>query len=189
MKPMARPPGPFAVVIAVLLASSCASAGRAGAGQGDFYADFTGLCGRVFEGRLLAGDERDRDFRDNPLVLSIAPCPSDVVEMAFAVGDDRSRTWRLTSSDGALSFVHFHRLADGSEDVLSGYGGRSASPPAARRQSFPADEATVALFRKEGLLPSVDNVWSLELEGEGFVYELARPGRLVRVLFRPAPPQ
>ena len=65
------------------------------------------------------------------------------------------------------------------------YGGDTMAQGSPTRQSFPADAETLALFRQQGLLPSLTNVWALELvAADFFVYELARPeGRLFRVLF------
>lgn len=65
------------------------------------------------------------------------------------------------------------------------YGGDTLSRGTSRRQSFPSDAETVALFTKQDRLVSVPNVWSLEMnDARTFVYELRRPsGRLFRVEF------
>ena len=54
---------------------------------------------------------------------------------------------------------------------------------------------SIATFRREGLMASLENTWAMEIEpGQVFVYELSRPnGRLFQVEFDlsrpvPAPP-
>src|SRR3546814_5713033 len=81
---------------------------------------------------------------------------------------------------------HDHRHADGSEDVLTMYGGDTDAPGSAVRQEFPVDAESIALFEREGSEASVTNTWAMEVEpGERFLYELSRPGgRLFQVEFR-----
>src|SRR3546814_13473913 len=72
---------------------------------------------------------------------------------------------------------HDHRHADGSEDVLTMYGGDTDAPGSAVRQEFPVDAESIALFERESSEASVTNTWAMEVEpGERFLYELSRPG-------------
>jgi hypothetical protein len=114
----------------------------------------------------------------------VRDCGAGELRIPFHVGDDRSRTWIIRRTDGGLSLEHDHRHADGSPDVLTLYGGDTATPGTVQRQSFPADAYSRELFERTGRTVSLTNVWSLEIvPGERFVYELARPGRLFRVEF------
>ena len=109
-------------------------------------------------------------------------------------GDDRSRTWVVTRRTDGLTLKHDHRHEDGSEDRLTLYGGDSAAPGSARRQEFPADAYSKALFVREKIPVSTANVWAIEVGPAVFAYELRRPGRYFRVEFDlarpvPAPPR
>jgi hypothetical protein len=83
-----------------------------------------------------------------------------------------------------LRLKHDHRHADGSEDALTQYGGDTAGPGSALRQSFPADAFSRDMFVRRNSPQSVPNVWAMEVEpGAVFAYELRRPGRFFRVEF------
>jgi hypothetical protein len=153
-------------------------------------------CGQAFAGRIVANDPQSADdpFVGKPLVMHVRECRPDAVRIPFHVGDDRSRTWVLTRTADGLQLEHDHRHADGSEDVLTMYGGHTAGEGGAVRQEFPVDERSRALFTREGREVSLTNTWAMEVEpGRRFLYELARPGRLFQVEFDlatpvPAPP-
>lgn len=152
-----------------------------------FFASVSGLCGKAFAGRIVANEPTPTAsdaFEGKVLVFHVRRCEEDRLELPFHVGNDRSRTWVLTRSSGALSLKHDHRHEDGSPDDLTMYGGRTRTPGTAERQEFPADSATQDLFTRLRLPASLPNVWAMEIEiGRRFVYELARPGRLFRVEF------
>lgn len=151
-----------------------------------FFAQLGALCGKAFAGRLTAFDERDRESFGGAAVMHVRTCSEQEIRIPFHVGDDHSRTWIVSRVDGGLRLKHDHRHRDGSEDDLTQYGGDSTAAGAgtALRQSFPADAESKAMFLKDGLNASVDNVWSLEVEpGSRFAYELRRPDRHFRVEF------
>ena len=119
--------------------------------------------------------------------------PARELRVPFHVGDDRSRTWVITRTADGLRLKHDHRHEDGSEDVLTMYGGDTRSPGTAERQEFPVDAESIALFEREGSEASVTNTWAMDIEpGKRFLYELSRPGgRLFQVEFdlaQPVPP-
>ncbi|MFN3514544.1 MAG: hypothetical protein ACK41C_15975 [Phenylobacterium sp.] len=155
--------------------------------QEAFFARLQSLCGQSFSGRLATDDPADADFAGKPLVMQVAACSDDEVRIPFHVGEDRSRTWVVTRTETGLRLKHDHRHEDGSEDALSQYGGDTADTGTARRQEFPVDEFSKALFTRENRQVSLTNVWALEVEpGEIFAYELRRPGtpgRFFRVEF------
>lgn len=127
--------------------------------------------------------------------MHVRECGDSELRIPFHVGDDRSRTWVLTRRADGLRLKHDHRHADGSPDATTMYGGDTRDAGSERRQEFPVDAESVALFRAQGLQASLTNTWAMEIQPESeFVYELSRPGgRLFRVSFDltqpiPAPP-
>jgi hypothetical protein len=164
--------------------TGCAGTREAASPQDTFFANLQTLCGQTHSGRLETGDPvLDADFAANPLTLGPVACEGARIEIPFAVGEDRSRTWIVTRTQDGLRLKHRHAHGDG-EDVLSQYGGDTIAVGSQARQEFPADAFSRDLFLREGRAPSVDNVWAIEITpGEAYVYELARPNRLVRVRF------
>ena len=156
--------------------------------QDGFMLRLQSLCtGERYAGRMVSGDPRDADMRGEPLTMGPADCTLDdgrltAIAIPFAVGDDASRTWRLSRTGVGIKLRHRHVLPDGTEDPVSGYGGVAMSSGEGgggtfTRQAFPADAETRALFLREGLDASVANVWSVEIvPGDGFAYALDRPG-------------
>ena len=160
-----------------------------------FLAAIARHCGQAFAGRIVANvpaASTPDPFEGKALVMHVRGCddPARELRIPFHVGDDHSRTWVLTRTAGGLRLKHDHRHADGSPDPVTLYGGDSAPAGSARRQEFPVDAASVAMFRREGLQASVSNTWAMEIEpGRRFLYELARPdGRLFQVEFDLAVP-
>lgn len=171
----------FALVLA-----ACASA-PAGPPDLPFTEGLAAVCGKAFEGRVVSDDPVDDAWRQSRLVVHVRDCEPGLFRLPLSVGEDRSRIWVLsaTGEAGGWELRHVHRHEDGSLDALTGYGGVSASDPAAARQEFPADEATKALFDAENIPDSKANVWAFEVRsGEQLLaYELKRPGRFFRVEF------
>lgn len=169
--------------LAALALSACATA-KPSSPAAAFMARLNALCGQSFAGRVVTADPADKVFAESALVMHVRDCSADEVRIPFAVGEDRSRTWVITRTAEGVRLKHDHRHADGSEDVLSQYGGDSAAPGAAGRQTFPADAFSKDLFLKHGNPVSVDNVWGVDVEpGQVFAYELRRPNRHMRVEF------
>lgn len=151
---------------------------------GLFFDGLKRLCGKAYEGRVVTTDPADRDFAGKRLVMRVADCGEDTVRIPFSVGEDRSRTWVITRlSDAQLRLKHDHRHEDGTEEVLSQYGGDTVGPEDWSRMEFPADAYSKQLFKEKGNPASVDNVWAIELTATIFVYELRRPNRHFRVEF------
>ncbi|MCC5860550.1 MAG: hypothetical protein JJT93_01400 [Gammaproteobacteria bacterium] len=153
-----------------------------------FLARLASHCGQAFEGQIIANTPPlDNDpFIGERLVMHVRECSPEEVRVPFHVGDDHSRTWILTRTDGGLRLKHDHRKPDGSDDAVTMYGGETTSPGTPERQAFPVGEFSIELFQREDLPASVTNVWAMEIEpGERFLYELAREaeGRLFQVEF------
>jgi hypothetical protein len=155
-----------------------------------FMAALASHCGQAFAGRIIANqpDSGQPDaFDGKPLVMHVRGCdkPGEELRVPFHVGDDHSRTWVITRTDGGLRLKHDHRHADGSEDIQTLYGGDSVDAGTAMRQQFPVDAYSVAMFEREGLQQSTRNTWAMEVvPAQRFLYELSRPdGRLFQVEF------
>jgi len=150
-----------------------------------FFDRLTALCdGQAYAGSLVSNDAVDADFKDAELRMGPAICDGDVIRIPFTVGDDRSRIWEISRTQTGLRLKHDHRHKDGSEDVLTQYGGDSDATGSIGQQDFPADEETKALFIRENIEVSTQNTWSLEVDpGTRFVYQMRRPERLFRVEF------
>ena len=152
-----------------------------------FMAGIAEHCGEAFEGSITANEpEADDDpFVGQRLVMHVRECREDELRIPFHVGDDHSRTWLLTRTDGGLLLKHDHRKQDGSDDALTMYGGETTRPGTATRQAFPIDDETIELFEELGLERSLGNTWAMEIEpGRYFGYELTRhDGSIFRVNF------
>jgi hypothetical protein len=161
--------------------------------QQEFFDRLRPLCGRAYDGRVTSAPvEADREMAASRLTIHVASCTDDEVRIPFHTGENRSRTWVISRTPAGLRLKHVHRHEDGSEDELSNYGGDSVAPGTGRRQEFPADAFSRALFVRTGRDVSVPNVWAVEIDpGRMLAYELRRPGRHFRVEFdlsRPVPP-
>lgn len=151
-----------------------------------FLSKLRPLCGKAFAGRIVADTPAPTGadpFVGKPLVMHVRECGADEIRIPFHVGEDRSRTWVLTRTASGVRLKHDHRHQDGTSDVLTMYGGDTATPGTAERQDFPVDADSIALFRANDRAASVTNVWAMEVTPTRFAYELRRPGRHFRVEF------
>jgi hypothetical protein len=185
-------------VALALTTTACAPTSKLPASPQDtFFERITALCGQAYTGRIVADEPAPTGvdaFSGKALVMHVRECGDDTVRIPFHVGDDRSRTWVVARTVGGLRLEHDHRHADGSPDAMTMYGGDTTDVGTARRQQFPVDAESRAMFTREGRSVSNTNVWAMEVVPQRrFVYELAREGRLFRVEFDltqplPAPP-
>lgn len=180
-----------ALAAAALALAGCATVPASP--QDQFFSRLSALCGQAFEGRVASPPvEADASFAGKRLVMHVRECSDDEIRIPFHVGEDRSRTWVVTRTATGLRLKHDHRHEDGSEDVLTQYGGDTVGPGTAARQEFPVDQFSKDLFNREGAAVSTTNVWAMEVvPGQLFAYELRRPNRFFRVDFdltKPAAP-
>jgi hypothetical protein len=176
-----------AVAVAAGQETSAVEVAGAAAPADAFLAGLERHCGQAFAGRVVANQPAPDDdpFAGKALVMHVRECREGEVRVPFHVGDDRSRTWILTRTQGGLRLKHDHRHRDGTAEAVTMYGGDTTAAATDRRQEFPVDAFSVQMFERAGLAASVTNTWALELEpGRRFLYELSRPGgRLFRVEF------
>ncbi len=153
------------------------------------------LCnGEAYHGTLVSTDAVDAAFGASEIIMGPAVCVDHTVRIPLAVGDDRSRTWVISAAAVSHRLKHDHRHKDGTEDVLTQYGGDSLDRGTEMRQEYSVDADTRALFTREGIAVSTQNIWAIEIRpGTQFAYEMSRPERLFRIEFDitmpvPAPP-
>lgn len=192
MKPL------LALVAAAAGLAGCASTPVRANPQDQFFAALTARCGQAFAGSLASDQEADAAMRGKAMVMHIRHCTPDRIEIPFHIdglaeggGWDRSRTWIISRTPTGLRLKHDHRHADGSKDDVTLYGGDTAAPGSATRQEFPVDAESIAMFTRTGRSVSNTNIWAVETDDTGYVYELRREGRLFRVAFdygRPVTP-
>ncbi len=185
----------FALFAAIALTSCATRPLPSNAPPSAFIQRLSSLCGKAFEGRVVSpAVEADASFAGKRLVMHVRECSSDTLRIPFHVGDNRSRTWVVTRTGPGLRLKHDHRHEDGSEDVLTQYGGDTVAEGTLLRQEFPVDPFSIDLFNRNNAAVSTTNVWAMEVEpGRMFTYELRRPNRFFRVEFDltrpvPAPP-
>jgi hypothetical protein len=174
----------FLLAPLALLAAACAIIPRPADPQALFWQDLQALCGQAFAGRVVTTEPGDRQLAAARLVIHVARCDPAAVRIAFHAGADRSRVWVIARSSRGLSLSHIHRGEDGREEVRSRYGGDTTSPGTARRQLFPANARTRALFVREDIAEAATNIWSVEIvPGQLFAYAIDREGRHLRIEF------
>jgi hypothetical protein len=167
-----------------LLLSACTIIPRGTGPQELFWERLQALCGRAFPGRVTTNDPGDSQLAAARLVLHVATCTPDEVRIAFHASLDASRVWVVARTAGGFSLTHNERDEHGRELVRSHNGGETLSPGTARRQEFPADAGTRALFRREGIAEAGTNIWSIDiLPGHFLAYAIDRQGRHLRVEF------
>ena len=167
-----------------LLLAACTIVPRSAGPQDLFWERLQTLCGRAYLGRVVTRDPGDSQLAAARLVIHVARCDPQAIRIAFHASEDRSRVWLIARTAGGLSLTHIHRGEDGREEVRSGYGGETVAPGTARRQAFPANARTRALFVREDIAAAATNIWSLEVvPGRMLAYAIDRRGRHLRIEF------
>ncbi len=126
------------------------------------------LCGKAFEGKLIAPAE-DPQFSGKSLIMHVRYCSDSLVKIPFFVGDDKSRTWILTYYDDRIELKHDHRHADGTKDKITMYGGATTNTGQATSQVFSADQHTSNLIP-----PASSNIWWITITDSVYSYNLRR---------------
>ncbi|MFN3748629.1 MAG: hypothetical protein ACK4SJ_08080 [Sphingorhabdus sp.] len=184
-------------LFATLALSACATTPPSNP-QDAFWTNLRAYCGKAYSGKLTSEEAVDANFKGRLMLMHVRSCTDNEIRIPFHIGPkdsdskwDRSRTWVIARTANGLRLKHDHRHEDGSEDLLTQYGGDTATPGSATAQSFPVDAESIALFRREGRSVSVTNVWEVEISDKRaasprFAYVLRRTGanaRLFRVEF------
>jgi len=125
-------------------------------------------CGKAYEGQLPDGISHEL-FNGKKLVMHVRQCDENTIKIPFFVGEDRSRTWVLTKKEGIITLKHDHRHEDGSEDIITQYGGTASNGGYPHMQMFPADLQTAELIDY-----AATNIWWLTVTDKLFSYSLRR---------------
>ena len=149
----------------------------------EFFDAISAQCGKAFAGTVTVDNANSDGFADKELIMHVRRCDETQLQIPFHVGDDASRTWLITKTGSGLSLKHDHRHSDGTEDVLTQYGGHTIDAGWAQVQSFPADQYSKELFVENAIPQSVGNTWQMYIYPERFTYRLIRQGREFRVDF------
>ncbi|CAM2009279.1 hypothetical protein [Acanthopleuribacter pedis] len=140
------------------------SAGETNA-QDQFWNALQARCGQSFKGEIALNKSTHQ--LAGTLEIKVHKCSPKRIEIPFAIGDDRSRTWILTRTQTGLRLKHEHRMPDGSLDKVTDYGGDTKDPGQANRQSFVVDAYT------RDLVQGTDqNIWVFEIKDGTLAYEL-----------------
>jgi hypothetical protein len=143
----------------------------------DLFTSLSNFCGQSFEGAVSSDDPRDADWAAQTLTIEFRSCSDTELRIPLHVGEDHSRTWIISRTETGLRLKHDHRHEDGSDDVLTMYGGDTAEAPTEISASFPADQYSKDLFEREGIPASMENTWTVSLDGSNLIYALDRPER------------
>lgn len=175
----------YVSIFSVALSLAGANAAGHTDNTGDrFFQNLSNLCDQTYVGQAVEDDDAAGPFGQERLVMHVRECSDSEIKISFDVGDDRSRTWVVTQMDSGLQLKHIHLEEDGTPELLSYYGGMANSNGSEWHQEFPADEYSKDLFTKAGILPSLQNIWTLEIiDQKTFAYDLTRPAYNVRVEF------
>lgn len=153
-------------LLVILLSSQIQSQEDLASAQ--FWKQLQQLCGKSFEGKLIT-PENDAQFAGKTLLMHVRSCSDTVIKIPFFVGDDKSRTWVLTYTNGLIELKHDHRHDDGTNDAVTMYGGTASNTGKANLQMFPADPYTASLIPA-----AATNVWWIGLKDNEFTYNLKR---------------
>jgi len=169
----------------LFLIASFFSLQASGSSQGEFFDRLKLLCGQAFAGKMTHFSRpSDNGWLDVDVVMHVRECSEDEIRIPLHVGDNRSRTWVVSRESDRLRLKHDHRHEDGNEDAVTWYGGHTTDPGRPWRQTFSVDDYSRALFIANGLEPSIENFWSMEVRpGDRFAYEMVRSRRLFRAEF------
>jgi len=168
------------LAVMILLLAGCGP-GSPDPPQLAFWNDVRALCGQAFTGRAVEWTAVDSAAASQPLVLDVWQCYRDEIRLAFHIGGDASRVWRLTRDSQGLHLAHEVHAADGEAADVSGYGGAASGEGTATSQEFRPDYETNAR-----LPAAAGSVWTLEVvPHERLTYEFRseREGVTFRVDF------
>lgn len=148
-----------------------------------FFDAISEHCGNAYRGTVTVDNADGDTFANETLIMHVRRCNETQLQIPFHVGEDASRTWLITKTGSGLSLKHDHRHSDGTEDVLTQYGGHTVDAGWAQVQSFPADQYSKELFVENAIPQSVGNTWQMYIYPDQFTYRLIRQGREFRVDF------
>ncbi len=178
-------PMPIIVVLSILLSIPAHAQDNPSSitTHDSFFEAIREHCGKAYAGTISVDNQPSDSFTGKALIMHVRRCNETQLQIPFHVGDDSSRTWLITKTGSGLSLKHDHRHEDGTEDVLTQYGGHTVDAGWSQAQSFPADQYSKELFVENAIPQSVGNTWQMYIYPTRFTYRLIRQGREFRVDF------
>lgn len=167
----------FSIAIVLPLLAACTPAAENP--HDVFFNKLTAHCGNAYEGRVSVGDEElDADWMAARIVIEIKECSANRIRIPLHVDNDHSRTWVFARGVEGLALKHDHRLENGSQDAVTGYGGNTVSFGTPDNQVFPTDDYSKLMFSEHGMVASVNNTWVVSFPSENTLrYQLVRDDR------------
>lgn len=160
----------IALLILILLAPiACFAQEKSSPRQ--FFDNIQKHVGKAYEGTITAGAREGDGFSGKRLIMHVRSCEENRIRIPFFVGDNKSRTWVLTMKDDRILLKHDHRLADGSHDKVTMYGGLTPNTGTPNMQIFPADQFTCDLIDY-----GTFNLWWITVSDTAYTYNLQRVG-------------
>ncbi|MCA1802090.1 MAG: hypothetical protein LC662_06490 [Rhodothermaceae bacterium] len=129
--------------------------------QDAFWQNIRRHCGNAYDGRIADATPHYQGFTADRITIHFRNCPDTLMHISLHLDDNHSRNMLLTNMKGALRLKHDHRNQDGSEEVITQYGGDAPKPGLETRQIFPADNHTAHILPERA-----DNFWFLDLMDE-----------------------
>src|SRR5688500_3195835 len=100
----------YTILLGVLFALSACGSTRTAIteteGSQIFWNELQKLCGKSFEGEIIAAPANDTAFRNKRLVMHVRSCDERNIRIPFMVGENRSRTWVITKQNNRLLLKH-----------------------------------------------------------------------------------
>lgn len=169
--------------ILLLVVQICFSQSKTGSEK--FWEKLSSYCGQSFEGEITSEALADDSFTGKKIIMHVKSCEENRMRIPFFVGNDKSRTWILTTKDNLITLKHDHRLPDGTPDEVTQYGGTTSNTGLEHIQFFPADQETYNLIDY-----AATNVWWITVDDNTFTYNLIRIGseRVFTITFNTTKP-
>ncbi|MBL7747171.1 MAG: hypothetical protein JNM19_07070, partial [Chitinophagaceae bacterium] len=61
--------------------------------QEKFWQSLQTLCGKAYQGTVVAAPATDTTFKGKKLIMHVRSCDSGLIRIPFFAGENRSRTW------------------------------------------------------------------------------------------------
>ena len=167
--------------VASLLSTSAMAHGN---NQDKFFNAVKALCGQAFSGGTIEDTQNSAAYSGRKFILHIRECSDTQIKMPLHIGDNSSRILILTKGENSIKLQHDHRHADGSPDDLTLYGGSTTAEGTANAQAFPESAASIETTKALAPTRTWPSVWSIILTSDDIVYQVVRPGRIIRTQFK-----